>query len=148
MIAAFALMVAAIVSDDAKMFLSGGEWLPDEVPNRAYYDDADPSDKELRLTTNVAAAVASCYSGLCERGVVGTESGSAWWERFGPDKLGMETFRTNELWGGMFDSSVFWLNIPSNRLMNSRRVLSYGQIERLRDVLTNFANGYWNEIFD
>ena len=147
-IGALALFLAAIVSDDAKMFISGGETLPDQVPNRAYYDDEDPSDKELRLTTNVAAAVASCYSGLCERGVVGTESGSGWWEQFGPDKLGMETFKTNELWLQESDYGGFWLSMPSNRLMNSRRVLSYGQIERLRDVLTDFANGYWNEIFD
>ena len=70
MIGALALFLAAIVSDDAKMFISGGETLPDQVPNRAYYDAEAPAEKELRLTTNVAAAVASCYSGLCERGVV------------------------------------------------------------------------------
>ncbi len=148
MIGALALFLAAIVSDDAKMFISGGEWLPDEVPNRAYYDAADPAGKELRLTTNVAAAVASCYSGICERGVIGTESGTGWWEQFGPDKLGMETFKTNVLWLGTFNEGDCWLNNPSNRQINSRRVLSYGQIDRLRDVLMDFANGYWNDRFD
>ena len=144
MIGALALMLAAIVSDDAKMFISGGEWLPDQVPNIAYYDAPDPAGKELRLTTNVAAAVASCYSGLCERGVIGTEIGTGWWERFGPEKLGMDTFKTNELWLSMYDAP-FWLNIPSNRLVNSRRVLSYGQVERLRETLIDFVNGthYW-----
>ena len=61
------IILAALVSSDAKMFFSGGEWLPDEVPNRAIYDMAEPAGKELRVTTNVQAAVVSCYSGLIER---------------------------------------------------------------------------------
>lgn len=139
MIAALALFLAAIVSDDAKMFISGGEWLPDQVPNRAYYDAADPAGKELRLTTNVAAAVASCYSGLCERALPSLAE-TGWWEYYGPEMWGMESFKTNMLWID-YGGSYHWLAYPSNRAITSYKVLDYGQLDRLRATLCDIVNG-------
>ena len=102
---------AGIVSDYSKMFFTGGDWLPDAVPNSAIYDSTNIVEKELRVTTNVTAAVYSCLSGVWERLAVMQGMGYA--------LDGLDEYKTldfpyyREYWG-----------IATNRCIQSARLVS------------------------
>ena len=122
---------AGIVSDDAKMFFAGGDWLPDAVPNSAIYDSTDISSKELRLTTNVTAALYSTVSAFLERVAVEDR-----WEF-----QQLSDFKTNIL----LNTSVWWAN-PSNRVIRTARLLEgppgtgESYLGTCRDYLFRLAN--------
>lgn len=142
MMSSFAFFPAAIVSDSSRMFLSGGEWLPDAVPNAAIYDTATPEGKELRVSTNVAAAAASCLSGICERMAVGCYgAGHYVWEDTPP---GADTFRSMYVYE--FGGSP--LRDPSGRVIDSYRFPGHGALGGVRDMLRQVANdGEWGGRF-
>jgi len=97
---------AGIVSDDAKMFFTGGDWLPDAVPNSAIYDSTDISSKELRITTNVTAALYSTVSAFLERFVV---EGRWTFEHLSDFKTGILSYA--------------WWGYPSNRVIRTARLM-------------------------
>ena len=120
---------AGIVSDDSKMFFSGGDWLPDAVPNSAIYDSTDISSKELRITTNVTAALYSTVSAFLERFAVG---GRWTFEHLSDFKTGILSYA--------------WWGYPSNRVIRTARLLEgpHGTGESYlgtcRDYLQSLAN--------
>lgn len=121
---------AGIVSDDSKMFFSGGDWLPDTVPNSAIYDSTDISSKELRITTNVTAALYSTVSAFLERIAVERR-----WEF-----QQLSDFKTNTIMRNV------WWGYPSNRVIRTARLLEgppgtgESYIGTCRDFLSRLAN--------
>lgn len=66
LLSAFAFATESVRAMQFFSFQNGVR-LPDSVSDAAYYTTPDPTGKELRVTTNVAAAVYSMVSGLLER---------------------------------------------------------------------------------
>ena len=120
---------AGIVSDDSKMFFSGGDWLPDAVPNSAIYDSTDISSKELRITTNVTAALYSTVSAFLERFAVG---GRWTFEHLSDFKTGILSYA--------------WWGYPSNRVIRTARLMEgppgtgESYIGTCRNYLQSLAN--------
>lgn len=120
---------AGIVSDDSKMFFSGGDWLPDAVPNSAIYDSTDISSKELRITTNVTAALYSTVSAFLERFAV---SGRWTFEHLSDFKTGILSYA--------------WWGYPSNRVIRTARLMEgppgtgESYIDTCRNYIQSLAN--------
>lgn len=127
------IALATILSIASRMFFSGGDWLPDAVPGSAMYDTWDGADKELRVTTNVQAAVASCYSGLMERSLY-----TGWYDETIFDMLRTdEARRTSDFPYGTPDKFDH-LRFGENRKIGTARLTD--DLGALRDELRNVTS--------
>ncbi len=124
------ITLATILSGASRMFFSGGEWIPEAVPGRAMYDTWDASDKELRVTTNVQAAVASCYSGLLERSLY-----TGWYDESIWNLLKTEESRRTSDFPYGIPEKLDALKVGENRKIGTARLTD--SLDTLRDELRN-----------
>lgn len=125
--------------------------LPDAVPDAAYYTTPDPTGKELRVTTNVAAAVYSMISGLLERnswmtdiyGDYGSDR-SAYFSWNGSTYLNLEDFynacKTEDLYfSTLYPPLSTAYHSPYERVVSTYRITPPKIMRIVRDELIAMA---------